>query len=256
MTVRGLGAIADLPEHVDDDLRFRHVGALIGAGVESLPPSVDYSALVDTIPDQGSTSSCVGQAFATVLYLRAQIAGAPIARPSAKAIYDCARLLEQPNILADTGSRPRLAIQGLQEFGMVAEERWPLTDDNVNDVPPLDVFRAGLGAMLGGYYRIGGADVATLARSALSKGFPVFFAMPVDNAFLRISDGAVYEGAREMVLGSHAMALVGYGEGWFRVANSWGASWGAGGFGRVADSVLNTIAFDLLVPTVLPRRVS
>lgn len=256
MTVRGLGAIPDLAEDVADDLRRFHVAQLVGAAPVAATERIDYSSLVGPIPDQGSSSSCVGFAFATAIYVRSRISGFPLAeRPSAKAIYDVARLGDVQDWLADVGSRPRAAIDGMTTFGLVAESRWPLTATNVNDKPPLDVFRAGVGALLSGHYRIGGADIATLARQALAKGFPVFFAMPVDDAFLRLSDASVYEGPRE-ILGNHAMALVGYEPDSFLVANSWGPSWGMGGFGRISDACLNARAFDVLVCTTIPEKIT
>jgi hypothetical protein len=251
--MRGLGAIPDAAEDVEEDLRRHHVGQLVGAAPVALPDRVDYSSLVGPIPDQEWSSACVGFAFATAIYLRSRIAGHPMAeRPSAKAIYDIARLGDTQDWLADVGSRPRAAVDGMQTFGLVAESRWPLTADNVNEKPPLDVFRAGVGALLSGHYRISG-DVAVLARQALAKGFPVFFAMPVDKAFMQLEDADVYEGGGEP-LGSHAMCLVGYEPGAFIVANSWGPSWAVGGIGRISDACLSR-AFDLLVPTIIPEAV-
>jgi hypothetical protein len=257
MIIRGLGAIHDAAEDVEEDLRRHHIGQLVGAAPVALPDRVDYSSLVGPIPDQKASSACVGFAFATAIYLRSRIAGHPLTeRPSAKAIYDIARLGDTHDWLADVGSRPRAAIDGMSTFGLVAESRWPLTAENVNEKPPLDVFRAGVGALLSGHYRIGGGDIATLARSSLSKGFPVFFAMPVDGAFLTLHDGSVYDGPIGEILGNHAMCLVGYEPGAFLVANSWGIDWGAGGFCRISDACLNERAFDVLVTTIIPEQVS
>lgn len=240
--MRGLGHIPDDHATVDEDLRERHVGVLLGAAAGELPSIVDYSSMLERIPDQGSTSSCVGQAFATAIFLRAHLDGIPLPRPSAKAIYDVARLIETPNALIDIGSRPRLAVQGMQDYGIVAEERWPLTEANVNTPPPLDVFRAGLGAKLSGHYRIGGADVGTLLRSALARGFVPVFAMDVDDAYLAYDGSAIYGGLTAPRVGSHMQAVVGYGAEYFLVANSWGAGWGQRGLARIAADFFNTAA--------------
>lgn len=254
--MRSFGHIPDLESDVEGDLRDRHVGGLIGASVSALPASIDYSAFLPAIPDQGSSSSCVGQAFATAIYLRAKLAGHPIDRPSAKAIYDCARLVDTRDVLVDDGSRPRAAIDGLQEFGIVGDARWPLTDTNVNDRPPLDVFQHGLGALLSAYYRIGGGDVATLVRSALAKGFIPVFAMDVDAAYLSYA-GGTYRGLTGPRVGGHMQAIVGYDADTCLVANSWGAGWGVGGFSRIAADFLNTLAVrDVIVLTTVPTKVS
>lgn len=255
--MRGLGHIADDLETVVQDLREHHVGVLLGAAAGELPTIVDYSSMLERIPDQGGTNSCVGQAFATAIFLRAHLDGIPLPRPSAKAIYDVARLIETPNVLIDIGSRPRLAVEGLQDYGMVADDRWPLTESNVNTPPPLDVFRAGLGAKLAAHYRIGGADVATLLRSALARGFVPVFAMDVDDAYLAYDGSAIYAGLTALRVGSHMQAVVGYGAEYFLVANSWGPGWGQRGFARVAPDFFNTSAVrDVIVPTVIPARLT
>jgi hypothetical protein len=256
MTTRGLGHIPDEEKDVLDDLAHRHVGTLLGPP-SSAPASLDYSALLDAVQNQGPTNSCVGQAFATSLYIRSKIAGAPIARPSAKAIYDVARLLDGPRrSIVDIGSRPRLAIEGMQDYGLVADERWPLTASNVNVPPPLDVFRAGLDAMLSGHYRIGaGIGASSLARSALARGFVPFFAMPVDASFYDHDGSAVVANIASGVIGNHAMAIVGYDESSLLVVNSWGAEWGRSGFCRLAFSLFDATAFDVIVPTIIPSHV-
>ncbi len=248
------GHIPDSLEDVVDDLESRHIGQLIGAAPTTLPSSVDHSAKLQSIPDQGGSSSCVGQAFATSIYLRAQIAGQPIPRPSAKAIYDTARLLDAPNEpMIDIGSRPRMALLGVQEHGLVAEERWPLTEGNVNAPPPLDVWQHGLGQLLTGWYRIAaGPGSATLVRSAIARGFCPVFAMPVDSQYQSISDATIYSGLYGPSVGSHMQCIDAFGDGWLLVANSWGSSWGVRGHARLSDSTFERLAVDILVPTVVP----
>jgi len=251
---RGLGHVADLDQHVEDDLRNRHIGHLVGAALVGAPTSLDYSGLLRQIPDQGGSSSCVGQAFATSIYLHAQITAQPIPRPSPKAIYDGARLLDAPHeAMVDFGSRPRSAIIGMQDFGLVAEDRWPLNESNVNVPPPLDVWQAGLGQMLSGWYRIAsGQGAATLVRSALTRGFCPTFAMPVDVDYQNIADGTIYDGLYHASIGSHMQCVDGFGTGWLLVANSWGSSWGVRGHARISDAAFERLAGDILVPTVVP----
>ncbi len=252
------GHIADHEHDVASDLRHRHIGALLGASSSALPESVDHSHHLLEVPDQGGTSSCVGQAFATAIFIRAAIAGNPIPRPSPKAIYDMARLVDAPReSLHDEGSRPRAAILGLQDYGMVAESRWPLTDANVNQPPPLDVFQHGLDAMLTGYYRIGsGPGAATLIRQALAKGFIPAFAMDVDMAYEQLGRDEVYDGPKGPLLGGHMQAFSGYGPGYFIVAGSWSSAFARDGFARVTDAFVERGASDILVCTTVPTKVT
>jgi hypothetical protein len=257
MVPRRHGHVPDRPEHVADDLRSRHIGALIGAAPIARAIEGDYSGLIDEVQDQKASSSCVGQALSTAVLVRSVLAGHRIARPSAKAIYDAARLIEAPrHALADVGSYPTAAVQGMMDYGLVAQSRWPLTDDNVNVLPPLDVFQHGLAAMIGGHYRIAsGAGCALLIRQALARGFVPCFALQVDALFEAYS-GGVYPRVTGAILGGHYMAAVGCGDGWIKVVNSWGAGWGESGFCRIADAVFDSSAVsDILTVTITPLKV-
>lgn len=256
--MRCYGYLPDRAEHVDADLRARHVGRLLGAALRT-PVAVDHASRLDRILDQGGTSSCVGQALSTSLYLRGQIAGTPIARPSPLAIYTLARLADAPYApLTDIGSRPSMALAGLRDHGMVAESRWPLVVGHVDSPLPLDVYQHGGDAPLLDHYRIGaGAGASVLVRQALARGFAPCLALQVDRSFEGYG-GGVWLGPIAPIVGGHYVCAVGYGEDYVWIANSWGSGWGLGGLGRIADRVLDdpTVCSDLLVPTVTPTDVT
>lgn len=130
-TLRGCGFLPDPDEIVSAQLVAYHARALVGAS-SSLPREFSWRAHVPSIAQQGGTSSCVGQAFASSLHLRSILMGSPIRRPSAKAIYDLARMQDNRTApLFDGGCNPTDAINGIKLSGIVAEERWPLTEENV-----------------------------------------------------------------------------------------------------------------------------
>lgn len=254
----GLGHIDDHATDVEYDLRFKHVGSLLGAAPVGVPVAIDLSHALDVVQDQGATSSCVGQALASSLYMRAKLAGQPIARPSALAIYTFARAVDQPHTpLADVGSRPRMALTGLRDFGVVADARWPLAPATLNQPLPLDVFQHAADALLIDYYRIdGGAGSSTLIKSALARGFVPTFAIDVDDGY-QAYRGGVWTGRTSTSLGGHYQAVVGYDADTFLVLNSWGTSWGFGGYARIHRDVFeNGFARDILVPTVTPTEVT
>jgi hypothetical protein len=257
---RGLGWLPDDPQRVSFELTAAPLEDLIGTPTSPSAERVDFAPLLDKIPNQGHTSSCVGQAFATSLYLLGQTAKTPIPRPSAKLIYDFARAEDQPYVrLGDYGSRPIAAMRCLVEQGMVAEGDWPIVFEegersNINDRPPLDIYQRALGYKVGSYYRIrAGYGAAGAVRLALRHGFVPVFAMPVDDAYLDW-DGGVYAGRDGKSLGGHMQSTCGYGDGFILVASSWGEEHGDGGVVQIADSYFDSgEVTDILVPTLVPR---
>jgi hypothetical protein len=251
--------IADDPDIVEAQLVAFHASQLVGSPT-NLPGSVSWRPYVRTIPDQGPTSSCVGQAFATAIETRSHVAGSPIDRPSAKAIYDIARMIGTGRTapLFDGGSSPTDAMNGMREYGLVSERRWPFSIDAINVKPSLDIFHAGCDALLGQHYRIAsGGGAANMLRQALAKGFIPCFAMSVDDAFMAWGDSAVYSAPLGPSVGWHMQAIVGYSDDFFEVAGSWGGSWADGGFVRIAASFIesSSLVHSILVPTVLPISV-
>lgn len=261
---RGKGWKQDDPNVIDSELVGRHVSHLLTAEplFGEMPDSVDYTGhLGGEIPNQMNTSSCVGQAFATALHVAARVAGIPIPRPSAKAIYDFARGEDRPYIeLQDEGSRPLAAIRCIQEKGLVADSVWPLLFhpggiSNVNVRPPLDVYTHALEATLGSYYRIAsGRNASELVRLALARGYCPVFAMPVDEVFERWSGSAVYEGRVQPILGWHMQAITGYGPGYLNVPGSWGKAFADDGVVKIATNYFDSgECRDIIVPTAVPN---
>ena len=257
--MRGLGHLPD-PEHVvAADLRERHVARLIGGAHPSLPQYLTYAELLSEIPDQGPTSACVGEALATAIFVRAAISGHPIPRPSAAAIYAYARAIDAPHQwLVDAGSRPTAAKLGMQRYGLVPESRWPLEVATINEVPPLDVMEHGLEALVTECYRIAsGPGASLLCRMALARGFIPVFAMQVDEAYARYDGSDVYRAMTGPSLGGHMQAIAGYEPGALIVAGSWGASFGRGGFARIADEFIDSgSCSDFLVVQTVPKELT
>jgi len=261
---RGLGWLPDDTSRVMLELATSPLDDLIGTPTSPVIDVVDYSKLLDHIPNQGQTSSCVGQAFATSLYLLGKTQGKPIPRPSAKLIYDDARAEDQPYVrLRDYGSRPLAAIRCLVEQGMVPESDWPIVfskdedgieHSNINDRPPLGIYQKALGFKVGGYYRIpAGYGAARAVRLALAHGYVPVFAMPVDEEYQNWS-GGVYVGRSGVSLGGHMQSTCGYGDGHILVASSWGEEHGDDGIVMIADSYFESgECTDIIVPTIVPR---
>ena len=103
--------------------------------------------------------------------------------------------------------------------------------------------------------RVSTEDI-TMLRYHLAINEPVAFAMGIDSAF-RYGDPAADQGApmdwrpacEQPMPGSHAMLLVGYddADSTFLVMNSWGTTWGDGGFCRLRYGVFSCHATEAYV---------
>lgn len=229
----GLGHLADLPD--ERDLRVERL--LARRGPVGVPASVDLSAHVGQVRDQSITSSCVGQAFARAIHVRAGVEGKDLPFPSALAIYTLAREEERAGMLLDRGCYPRNAAKAISRRGVCGEQHWPFDADRVNGAVPWRVLQDSADALVDGYYRIGGigADRCELVRSALAAGFPVPFATQVDHALEGYAGRGEIGAFRGPSLGGHMMCLIGYRPGAFLGVNSWGSGWGLRGLFWMTD---------------------
>lgn len=265
---RPLGHIPDYPVFFDaegnatqihgpGDYLLEDAGRVMASRKVATTDSIDFLDHLDEVQDQlGGT--CVGQSSGSSIFMRAQIQGKPIKRPSAALIVAIAQMMDAPGKPIDCdGCRPALAITGLRERGIVALEEWPETEENLVTIPPEDVFARAEGAKVDAYYRIPtGGDVVAGFRAALARGFLPIFAMQVDTRYENIG-ADVYDGAGGAVLGNHAQCVVGYSAilRAFRVLNSWGRTFGDGGVAWVSEQVMAQKTFDRLVIESTPQEV-
>ncbi len=254
---RRLGHLPDRESDVAEDLEKRHVAGLLGGGPTTVLAQLDRRSLFAP-KNQSASSACVGCGLSRGIYGLLRGRGYDIAMPSDKGIYDVARLWDRPGQpLIDLGCRPRAAIEGISEYGICAESRWPLTDANVDELPPLDVFRAGLGALVTGHYRVDSGDIVTLLKQALGQGFFPVFGMPVDDGYFAYDGNGIYRGLVGPSHGGHMQMLCGFDDEAFWVLNSWGTVWGLGGFARLSHDFLASAAcFDRIVVTAVPTTIS
>lgn len=202
--------------------------------------------------DQGQTSSCVGFAFARGVQIRCAALGTPIVRPSATAIYTAALAIERKlyggdarDPLEDRGSQPRLAVQGMTEWGIPADSQWPVggfDPEKVVDEPTMDMLQNASLFELHQYYRIDtlGATRLDDVRRAISAGYPVVIGAQVDKAFEQYDGKSVLTAANpNSLVGGHMTCLVGWTDsGLFRWVNSWGNGWGDGGMFTTDEAYL------------------
>lgn len=183
------------------------------------------------VKNQGSCGSCV--AFSTIATLEAQIAistGVSWSHPaySTEALFSCG------GGSCEGGWIPESALEYLQSRGVPDEACMPNTSsstgidttcsDRCSDWQTRNYHILGYTNPTNG-----GGDVDTV-KAALKKG-PLVTTMKVYEDFLSYKSG-VYAHKSGSLLGGHAVSLVGFDDAkraWL-VQNSWGSSWGDGGF--------------------------
>lgn len=193
---------------------------------------------VPYVLDQGSTSSCVANAFAQALHMAEMRAGLQFVDVSRLYMYWHARK-EHNGQWFDSGTYLRTCASGLRRFGACDSERWPWATrfTRVNRRPSWNAMRFAHPRRGGEYIAIHetGADRIRAVQVALRAGHDVAFGTRVGKSFLPNRGPAHIEPPpiTEDIAGNHAMLIIGWahrsGQLYFRVVNSWGRNWRDGG---------------------------
>jgi hypothetical protein len=264
-------------------------------GDESLARWLPEYTRAGLILDQGSEGACTGFGLAAVIhYLRFTRAlggwGGEAAvdwppRVSPAMLYELARLYDEWPGEDYEGSSCRGALKGWHRHGVCREDLWPyaggggselvgrrtggpVEDRQQRDDPQRNWDLDALDCTLGVYYRVDTRSVVDL-QSAIYETGAVYVSATVHEGWNlpepRGGKPRRLRGHRDLQritpvaepkdAGGHAFALVGFDPRGFVVQNSWGPTWGSGGFALLPyeDWVLH--AEDAWVFTLgVPRR--
>jgi C1A family cysteine protease len=201
----------------------------------ALPSSIDLRGIMLPVRDQGQEGCCSGfssAAFREALYRQQNGVFAPCGYLSPAYLYGRTRMAEG-TFPADAGATLVDEFMTLYNYGVCPEESLPYNQNPAEaPTPACDVaaqpFR--IPAPLG----VPVSDPVFL-KTALARNLPVAFGMPVYQSFESTGSSglvAIPDKSRETLLGGHAMLAVGYDDarGVVIVRNSWGSSWGDGGY--------------------------
>jgi C1A family cysteine protease len=229
MSTRRYGWIRDLP-----DQRDRHV-ATRGPNTPApeLPPSVDLRSACPPVYDQGALGSCTANAIAAALEFDAVRQKLPDVMPSRLFIYYNERAIEG-TVQSDSGAQIRDGIKSVAQWGDCPETEWPYDISQFTVQPPQQCYDDAA-KHLALVYEAVPQDLDEL-RACLAAGFPFVFGFTVYSSFE--SDYVARTGQVPMphwferAIGGHAVMAVGYDDPsqTFTVRNSWGSSWGDGGY--------------------------
>jgi len=241
-------------KHDVRDLRF-------SAASTSLPPSIDLSmtGCLAFQFDQKSTSSCVAHAITEgVKLLECRDAEKDLANPSRLFVYYNGRA-EDGFEKEDAGCYIRSGLKAAQRHGIADETVWPFKintlgfgSGNVNKKPSAKAYEDAAKRKTVFVYRRVEQNLDDL-RIALSQGFPIVVGLTVTTAWdlPSVSRTGVLPlpHPSDKENGGHALLIIGYDDQkrLFKFKNSWGASWGAKGYGFAPYEYLTDprLAYDL-----------
>jgi hypothetical protein len=213
---------------------FSYVPTLVEVGTEL--PLAAYREVGVPILDQGREGACTGFGLATVVhYLLRTRDVVPDEDPiSPRMLYAMARRYDEWPGETYEGSSCRGAMKGWHKHGVCSLDLWrhdPRKPDNT-----LDERRSGDARRrpLGAYFRVNHKDLVAM-HAAITEVGVLYASASVHSGWDEVGrDGVIRVDDNVDMLGGHAFAIVAYdGEG-FWIQNSWGASWGKGGFGRIS----------------------
>ena len=221
---------------VDSDWTFDDA---VEAGVVSAAaarPSVDLRSADWPIRNQGATGACVGFAAAGVLhwhYRQADLLRGD-ERPSSRFIWmankETDRLISFPTTFIESaGTQTKFALRIARRYGCVPESTLPM-GGKLSSLSVAAFYAQAAKYRISSYHNLG-SDLHRW-RKWLSNQGPILVRVAVDRTWDRATRtaGKLDAYLADTVRGGHAACLVGYTTSGFIVRNSWGPTWGDGGF--------------------------
>jgi C1A family cysteine protease len=226
--LRKYGWRPDLPDHRDKILEFPPE-----RGAAVLPPSVDLRPQCPPVYDQGQLGSCTANAIAAAVEFERKKQKLPDFMPSRLFLYYNERVMEgTPD--SDSGAMLRDGMRTLYKQGICTEALWPYDESQVLAKPSERCYQQASSYRSVYYAHV--PQTLDYMKRCLAAGFPFVFGFTVYDSFesQQVASTGVMPmpSPDESVLGGHAVLAVGYDDASqrFLVRNSWGASWGIGGY--------------------------
>lgn len=201
-----------------------------------LPEQVDVAPFA-TAGNQGRQGSCVGWAVAFALKTHQEEVergwGVSTADHQFSPSFVYNQIKRGTGCLGGTTFPDALNI--LTRDGAATLADFPYDESRCDQIPTATTKQRAAPFRVATWRRVNTLDEVEL-KTHLADGFPVLIGMPVDRAFMDITDGSIYQGLTGSSLGGHAMVVTGYDDakGAFRLLNSWGSSWADGGRGWIS----------------------
>jgi C1A family cysteine protease len=198
-----------------------------------LPPSADLRAGCPPVYDQGALGSCTANAIGAAIEFDQRKQKLASSTPSRLFIYYNERVIEG-SVDTDSGAQIRDGIKTVAADGACPEAMWAYKEANFANRPPENCYQFAKLHPAVQYARV--TQDASHLKACLAAGYPFVLGFSVYESFESdavAKSGAVpMPGETETEVGGHAVMAVGYDDmsQRFLVRNSWGNSWGIGGY--------------------------
>lgn len=200
-----------------------------------LPVRADLSPRFPVPGDQGKQGSCVGWAVAYALKSYQEKVERKWSGTTAAETFSPAFLYNQIK-LEGGGAHISDALDFLIRVGAVSLGDFPYSDKDDSTLPGTSLQSAAREFAIATWRRID-LSAMTDTKSHLASGFPVVICMQVTKSFENHRGNSVFEhDPGEEHTGAHAMCVVAYDDAKraVKLINSWGQTWGDGGFAWVS----------------------
>jgi len=218
---------------------------MLAAPQMTLPDRIDLRNLCSPIEDQRNTGSCVACSIVGALEFHQRKAGLPVTDLSRLFLYYNARALAGMEA-QDSGSFIHHGMAALMAHGICEERMWPYQEAMFATRPTQACYQNATHYEAVQFAR---TPKGTPALTALAQGLPVVFGMSVPlNCFQVAGQTGVMPMPEELSdpgqMAGHAMTIVGYDipERSYLIRNSWGESYGVGGYFKIPFDVMERFA--------------
>lgn len=216
-----------------------------------LPAAVDLRTNCPTVYDQGQLGSCTANAIAAAWDYENCLQDGVFLYPSRLFIYYNERVIEG-SVGSDSGAQLRDGLTAVTKQGVCSEALWPYKIAKFTQKPTAKCYSAALTNQVLQSQRL--TQSLLTMKTVLATGHPFVFGFTVYESFespVVASTGLAPMPKRsEQILGGHAVCAVGYSDtvqcpgakapGAFLVRNSWGTTWGLGGYFWIAYEYLTS----------------
>jgi C1A family cysteine protease len=216
-----------------------------------IPPTTlpaSYMLTTPTPGNQGSEGSCVAWAAASVRSIDRYYRSNATSYSNATNIFSPEYIFNQIEVGGCGSSSMYDAFGIMANKGVCTWQTMPYSSTNGCTLMPGTSQNAeAANYKIPSYSIVYGTDT-TAIKSSIAAKHPLASVVVIDNYFYSAGPGFIWNTKGTGVIG-HALAIVGYDDSKhaFKAMNSWGTTWGDGGFIWIDYAFLSSVAYELFV---------